>query len=289
MGYGVSFGAVSVLNAIPAGIGATVGIDLKTEAVFEQEGNGKITGTEKTRPDYRNLLMLCVEAAYRIAEKKEPENWTLSLTSEIPPSKGLKSSSSVCNAVMFSVLDELGHHTDELTVLKAGVDCARRGGVTVTGAFDDACGCHFGGYVMTDNEKDEILFLKDFPECDVVLHVPPYVSERDPDLLKTIATEQSEAVALAETDPFAALTLNGKLVAKALGINNGIAETSLRYGALAAGISGSGPATAILLERNTAESFIERTGLRSTIVAKTRKRYETKRYHGEMLNHVSVG
>lgn len=289
MGYGVSFGAVSVLNAIPTGIGATIGIDLKTEAVFETGGNGKITGTEKTRPGYRKLLTLCVEAAYRIAGEPEPDNWTLSLTSEIPPSKGLKSSSSVCNAVIFSVLDELDVCVDELTVLKAGVDCARRGGVTVTGAFDDACGCHFGGYVMTDNRKDEILFLKDFPECDVVLHVPPYVSERNPDLLKAIAAEQAEAVALAETDPFAALTLNGKLVAKALGINNGVAETSLRYGALAAGISGSGPATAVLLEKDTAENFMKKTGLRSTIVTKTRKPYETKRYHKEMRDRVPVG
>lgn len=277
MGYGVSFGAVSVLNAVPTGIGATIGIDLKTEALFERKGNGRTAGTEKTNPGFFELLEICVSAAYRIAGEKEPENWTLSVTSEIPPSAGLKSSSSVCNAVILSVLDELNFRTDPITFLKAGTECARRAGVSVTGAFDDACGCHFGGYVMTDNGSNEIIFLRDFPEYDVVIRVPPRTAERNPELLRAAAAGQAKALALAETDPFEALTLNGRFVAETLGLDNRFAENALRHGALAAGISGFGPATAVILEKDTAESFMKETESKDVIVTKTRKLCESEK------------
>ena len=67
------------------------------------------------------------------------------------------------------------------------------------------------------------------------------------------------------------MTLNGRIIAKASGIDNSVAEMAMKAGALAAGISGSGPSTAILLEYNGTEKFLKQTGLENVIVTKTRK------------------
>ena len=42
-GHGVSYGAISVMNAIPCGIGATIGIELRTEVDFAPADSTRIT------------------------------------------------------------------------------------------------------------------------------------------------------------------------------------------------------------------------------------------------------
>ena len=55
-----------------------------------------------------------------------------------------------------------------------GVEAAFDAKVTVTGAFDDACASYFGGVVVTDNLKREM--IKQMPlteDLTVLFHVPP--------------------------------------------------------------------------------------------------------------------
>lgn len=53
-GTGISHGAISVMNAIPFGVGATIGIDLKTEAVFDSDN--KVTIDLIDRPGLSTKL-----------------------------------------------------------------------------------------------------------------------------------------------------------------------------------------------------------------------------------------
>jgi shikimate kinase len=127
---------------------------------------------------------------------------------------------------------------------------------------------------MTDNYTDSIIFLENIPKYDVVLHIPDLkIRKEGIDLgpLRKAAIAQREAIALAKTDPMAAMTLNGRIIAEASGLDNSIAEMSLKAGALGAGISGSGPSTAIVLKHGTAKAFLKNTGLNDVIVTETRR------------------
>ncbi len=273
MGIGISWGAISVINAMPCGIGAVIGTELTTRSEFVPEGNDKTVEIVNDSSEPTLLAELCVSAAYSEAGIDEPDGWHLRTISEIPPSRGLKSSSSAANSILSAVFNELEHSIDALTMIKIGVDCAKRAGVTRTGSFDDACGCHFGGFTITNNTDTEVILMEDFPLHDVILHIPDVKirkSSLNMDALTAIADRQRGVIKLSETDPLGALTKNGRLIAKASGLDNSVAENALKVGALAAGITGSGPATAIVVESGKAKDFVEATGLDNVIITKTR-------------------
>lgn len=274
MGKGVSWGALSVINAMPGGVGAVIGTELITESKFIPGDNFRTVDIINDRSEPTLLAELCISASYEMAGMNEPEGWRLITSSEMPPSKGLKSSSSACNAIISAVFDEIGFFTDPLTIIKLGVKCAKRAKVTRTGSFDDACGCHYGGFIMTDNNTDSIMFMRDVPKYDVVIHIPEQKIRKeslDMEPLKRVAAEQRKIIELSKTDFLSAITLNGRIIAKASGLDNKVADMAMEAGALAAGISGSGPSTAILLEYGGAEKFLKHTGLKNVIITETRK------------------
>ena len=273
IGKGSSFGAITVINAMPCGIGSTIGITLRTDAVFTPTGQTKDVGIRNDPSENKDMARICVAEAYKAMGMEEPEGWLLNISSEIPISRGLKSSSSACNAIISSVLRAERFDMDVIDRIKLGVECARKAKVTVTGAFDDACGCELGGLVITDNRKDEILFLDDIDEFDVLIYAPKNKIKKTGlplEKLRSKASDFEKLIELAQKDPFKAMTMNGRMIASISEINNNIAEIALENGALGAGVSGSGPAIAIILERGDAESFVERSGLIGLISARTR-------------------
>ena len=132
-GTGHSHGAITVINAIPCGIGATIGIDLATDATFEVGGGSRTVEIAGEPDEDGTLARTCVSAVYATAGIDEPDGWTLRIESEIPISRGLKSSSAACNAVIRAVADELGLEAEPVDMIRLGVQCAREAGVTVTG------------------------------------------------------------------------------------------------------------------------------------------------------------
>jgi shikimate kinase len=172
MGQGRSHGAITVINAMPCGIGSTIGVSLRTTAIFTPTGETKDVGISNDPSENKDMARICVSEAYNKMGIEEPEGWLLNISSDIPISRGLKSSSSACNAIISSVLDSERFDMDVIERIKLGVNCARKANVTVTGSFDDACGCELGGIVMTDNTKDEIIFREDMDDHDVLLYVP---------------------------------------------------------------------------------------------------------------------
>ena len=274
LGKGISFGAITVINAMPCGIGSTIGITLRTTAVFNPTGQTKDVGIKNDPSENKNMARICVAETYKRMGIEEPEGWLLNIFSDIPISRGLKSSSSACNAIVSSVMSAERFDMDIIDRIKLGVNCARKAGVTVTGSFDDACGCELGGFIMTDNINDEIIFHDNIGEFDVLLYAPKQKIRKTGlplDNLKKIAPEMEKIILEARTDPFAALTKNGKLIASASGIDDTVADIAMENGALAAGVSGSGPAVAIVLEKGDSEDFIKRSGLIGLIGARTKR------------------
>lgn len=268
-GYGISFGAISVLNAIPCGIGSTIGIKLRTEAFYEESDHIEITLED--RPGMSDLLArTCV---IRTLNELNIENrgYRLTVRSEIPPSVGLKSSSSVCNAIITAVLNAYSVVWEDIDIVRLGVECAKECNVTVTGAFDDACGCMFGGLVVTNNNENVIISKKSIPKYDVVICIPDQRITKDKVDVQRYRRFSDEFISLAtkiDKDYLDVMTKNGRIVGSITGFDN-ISEEAITMGAAAAGVSGTGPATAILVEHGKGKEFAEKLEC-DTIVTETR-------------------
>lgn len=250
-GLGVSHGAVSVMNAIPCGIGSTIGISLRTEARIESS-EGQIVSLVDRPKVGPTLAETCVRRTREAIDQDTAEGYHLEIVTDIPPSMGLKSSSSVCNAVISAVLDAYGEKMDPLDIIRLGVRCAKECKVTITGAFDDACGCGLGGLVVTDNTKDELLLRKEIPEYDVIICVPDETipkSKVPVDRYRGLSDVYSEMVPRIEDDYLNVMTENGRYVEGIIDRPSGHARKALEEGALAAGITGTGPATAIIAKK----------------------------------------
>lgn len=269
-GRGVSHGCVSVMNGIVSGIGAVIGIALKTEAVYAERGKTQTVSIEGSEEVDGTLAGICVRRTLERIGADLYAGYDLSISSEIPPSRGLKSSSSVCNAVIYAVLAHHGVSADAMDVVKLGVECAKEAKVTVTGSFDDACGCELGGFIVTDNYRNEILRREPFGRYDVVLCVPENTKVRTPpEKYRAAAAEMEGIRRVCETDPLKAMTMNGRLIARVTGVSEELIDEALAHGALAAGISGTGPAVAAIAERGRGAEIA--AGLRCrTIVTETR-------------------
>lgn len=274
IGQGRSHGAITIINAMPCGIGATLGVALTTKAVIDPSGDRKYVRIANDPSENTEMARICVSETYKAIGRTEPEGWVLNVTSEIPISRGLKSSSSACNAIISAVLDCERESMHPLNRIRLGVECARKANVTVTGSFDDACGCEAGGFIITDNRTDTVLDHQDIGDYDVVIHVPrEKIRKTDVPLekLKGISSEMEKLVEIAKNNPFTAMTENGRLIASVSGIDNTLAEFAMENGALAAGVSGSGPAIAIILEEGTGEDFVRDIGLTGAIMTRVRR------------------
>lgn len=274
-GRGRSHGSITVINAMPCGIGATIGVGLETRAVFSEDGDARTVKINNDVSEDTSMAGICVRRAYESAGIPEPGSWTLETDSQIPVSRGLKSSSCACNAILRAVFSHLGVDMDPVDLIRLGVGCAREAKVTVTGSFDDACGCGLGGLVMTDNRRDEIIDRRDVDEYDVVIHVPAFKIRKTGlplDRLHEVAPLIREAIDITMSDPFKAMTMNGRIISEASGVDNGIAEKAMDMGAMGAGMSGSGPAVAIVVAKGDGRRFAEDMGMKpeETILTETR-------------------
>ncbi len=275
IGKGSSHGSITVINAMPCGIGATIGVDLNTTATFEETDGRKSVTIVNDASEDKNMARICVSRAYEYANMDESDGWNLVTDSEIPVSRGLKSSSCACNAILRAVFSTIGVEIDPVDLIRLGVECAREAKVTVTGSFDDACGCGLGGLVMTDNRRDEILARTDIGDYDVVIHVPRFKIRKTGlplDRLQAVAPRIQEAIDIAMEEPFKAMTMNGRIISEASDMDNSLAERAIGMGALGAGMSGSGPAVAIVVAKGDGKRFATDMGMdpEETILTRTR-------------------
>jgi len=242
-------GAATIVNAIATGKGAAFGISLETDAVVElRPGDGPIILRESNEsPD---LPVGCVRAVISRTIKKGVEG-EVRIRSEIPVSRGLKSSSAVSNAVVLAAARAVGSDLPDMDVLLMGIDESMKAGVTITGAFDDASACFLGGVVVTNNRSFTILNRGNLdPDLEVLIHVPTRritkASLKNTDF-SPIREKIESAVDLAMKGEYLkAMEINSKAYAKVLDVPEDAAELARRHGALAAGISGTGPATVAL-------------------------------------------
>ena len=255
-GSAVSRGAVTIVNAIATGRGAALGVSLETLAHVDLEP-GEGTLEVDCPADGVGLVTGCIEAVARRAGVG-PVRGTAVLRSDIPISRGLKSSSAASNASTLAAARALDVDLSDDELLGIAVDESIKAGVTVTGAFDDASACLLGGVVVTDNSARRILGRDKIDEdLLAIIHVPERrISKGSVDRIRfakeALGFEKALSSALSG-DYRTAMELNSKATARALDLSDMLADAARREGAYAAGITGTGPATVILCRRSHRE------------------------------------
>ncbi len=241
-------GAATIVNAIPTGRGAAFGITLEIDAevrILDAPGFS-LRGPEEGA----SLAEGCVRTALERAGA-EGRGAEVRVESEIPASRGLKSSSAFSNAVVLATFRAAGVEAADDLVLGIAIDESLKAGVTITGAFDDAAACYLGGAVVTDNRERRVIGRGTVdPSLAVVVHVPERritkASVKGVDF-GPVRPMVEEALELALAGEYAkAMELNSRACSEALGLDEDVAEFARANGAVASGLSGTGPATVSL-------------------------------------------
>jgi shikimate kinase len=178
---------------------------------------------------------------------------TVVTRSEIPMASGLKSSSAAANATVIATLDAIGESMAPLDIVNLGVEAAKEAGVTVTGAFDDACASFFGGLVVTDNSNNTLLARVNRKDKVLILVPDRQVFSSKTDVLhsRVIAPWVDMAYDLALAGDYEkAMTLNGLLYCGALGFDTKPLILALDCGIKGVSLSGTGPSYVALLGNN---------------------------------------
>jgi len=258
-GKAVAYGAITVINAISCGFGAALGIGLKTEASVKlTDRPGRIEG--RILSDLEENPILIEKVVSRVLNRfnvQDEHGAYVETRSDIPIARGLKSSSAAANAIALATFSALDNEVDDSTVVNLGVDAAIDAKVTITGAFDDACASYFGGLVVTDNYQRKILKRFNVEDYSVLIHVPPkkaYTATSNVERMKLIAREVKTVHNLAVSGKYwQAMTINGILYSSVLGHDPSITLDALSAGAIAAGLSGKGPAVAAVVSKDYLE------------------------------------
>lgn len=239
------FGAGTIVNAIATGRGAAFGLALRATATAESMPRGHGIRVHVPAEAEPALAESCVRRVLRRSRRKA--GLEVTVDSEIPISRGLKSSSAVANAVTLASARGLGLELEPNQIITIGVDAALEAGVTITGAFDDACASFYGGVAVTDNQARRLLRADRLPEGLVVVVQVPRRSVSKRSLagkdFSSIRERVEEAFQLAmRGDYFHAIEKNSAAYARILEVDETPAVQARAAGAMAAGITGAGPA-----------------------------------------------
>jgi len=244
-------GAVSLVNAISNQKGATLGIGLKVEATIETSPGKGISIQSENKSLSSRLINKTVE---KIVSKKDLDQnkITIILDSEIPTGYGLKSSSAISSAVALACAKIFKPKLTDQQILVAGVDASIESKISITGAYDDACSCYYGGFNVTDNaKKKRIQFEKGPSNLVVIIFIPKNRKRENLKKLKILSSVFKNAWELAKKSRYwEAMIINGLATASILNSESKIITDLIEKGALGASVSGNGPSIAAITKKD---------------------------------------
>jgi len=244
-------GAVSIVSAIANKKGATLGIELKVEVTIEtSEGKGIEIQSENKSLSSR-LINKTIE---KIVSKKDLEKNKILVTinSEIPTGYGLKSSSAISSAIALACAKIFKPKLTDKQILVAGVDASIESKVSITGAYDDACSCYYGGFNVTDNGKRKREHFERIPSnLIVIIFIPKNRKRGNLKKLKILSSIFNNSWELAKEKKYwESMTINGLATSAILNSDPKIIVDLIEKGALAASVSGNGPSIAAIVKKD---------------------------------------
>jgi shikimate kinase len=246
----IMHGAVSIVNAIATGKGATLGISLNVEANIQAIPGTGIFFENKESSLSSRLIKAVIEKAVPKTDLEKNKIRVL-VRSEIPSGYGLKSSSAISSVVSLACAKLFRPKITDLEVLKYGVEASIQTKVSITGAFDDACACYFGGFVVTDNTNLRIVKSEKAPEDLVaIIFIPRSRKRGNVKRLKILDGVFFQAWTLASnSDYWNAMMLNGLATSTILNSDPRILTDLVESGALGASVSGNGPSIVAIAKK----------------------------------------
>jgi shikimate kinase len=273
-GIGIVHSAITVVSALPAGKGVTIGIDLPCKVscdLIERNSSGPSILVTHGVEDPHHLIETCVKHSLESAARKlkDSEALKINIDSKIPVAQGLKSSSAVSVAVVIAVLKIFSGKPDPLTVLQISSRASKASGASLTGAIDDAAACLLGGLVFSDNLQFRLLKHARVPASAgsfVKVLVPKnerkLTSSVDRSVYKKFHDESREAFRYASEGEIAqSMLLNSIIQCVSLGYSIRPIVSALEEQATAAGISGKGPAISALCRSSRVADRVTRKWL----------------------------
>ena len=268
-------GAVSIVNAIATGRGSTLGISLPIEVLIESvPGRGIVFDNKEANLSARLIRSVIETAVPR--QDLERNKLRVVVSTQIPSGYGLKSSSAISSAISLACAKIFKPGAGDIEILRDGVVASIKSKVSITGAFDDACGCYFGGFVVTDNTNIKIIRAEPAPEdMSAVIFIPRSRKRGNVKKLKILHNVFSQAWNLASnSDYWNAMILNGLATSSILGSDPEVISDLMESGALGASVSGNGPSIAAVAKNdrvgNVKKVFSSLEG--STIVSQINNR-----------------
>tara|TARA_Y100000590_G_scaffold345377_1_gene395073 strand:- start:2051 stop:2905 length:855 start_codon:yes stop_codon:yes gene_type:complete len=244
------YGAVSIVNAIATGKGATLGIDTFVETTLTKKEGSGVHITSENKSISSKLINKIIE---NMIPKKKLENVRLELDfkSNIPTGYGLKSSSAISSAVILACGKAFGKNVTDENVLKIGAKTSIETKVSITGAYDDACACYFGGFNVTDNLKMKLIHREIAPnDLQAIIFLPKSRKRGNLKKLKEFSMAFNKAWELANnSDYWNSAILNGIATTSILNSEPKLIMQLMECGANCATISGNGPSIMAITDK----------------------------------------
>ena len=202
----------------------------------------------------------------KILEKTRLE---LDFKSDIPTGYGLKSSSAISTAVVLACTKAFKKEITDEEILKIGAKTSIEAKVSITGAYDDACACYFGGFNVTDNLKMQLVQREIAPkELQAVVFLPKSRKRGNLKKLKNFKNAFNSSWELAKkSDYWNAAILNGIATTTILNSEPNLIMKLMEKGAICTTISGNGPSImAITDKKNKSRVEKEFSGLEGRIM-----------------------
>lgn len=267
-------GSATIINAIATGCGSAFGIQLYVTAEVELKGSDRSVKCSSDLNIDTTLMDICVDMVLdRFKDQYGLELETgisVKTSSTLPVASGLSSSSATSNAVIMATvkalmdeyeLEDNSKSFSDMEMLNMGIDASLKAGVTITGAFDDASASFFGGFTITNNVERKILKMDSMKEQHILVYMPNITSptaHSDVRRMKLIAPQVELAFQEALKGNLSnAMTLNGLLYCASLGFNPKMALDAIDAGAVASGLSGTGPSFVALAPDDAVDDIVD--------------------------------
>ena len=257
LGRGSANGAISILHALGIGKGCSIGIQLSTEVLLLEN---RVLVEED-----RNGILDAVESCWRSEGLPLPNEVGWKVESNIPIGQGLKSSSALACAAIRAANSYCWTGLSDFDIADIAVKSQRLSKCTITGSMDDTMASLSPGWKLVDPTlaaSESVIFQGKIDQSLVV--ILGLRGSRKAEISKNSFYNQERLfqrslASLMNGSPMDALSSNGMAVAaatddfEALRISN----ICIASGAIAAGISGSGPAMAIVCYQSYLDTLEE--------------------------------
>ena len=257
LGRGSANGGVSVLHAAGLGKGCSIGIELSAE-VSLVAGEAEVSSDEHGILD--SVMAVWIESGY-----PQPGDTGWRVSSEVPIGQGLKSSAALACAAAMALNEASWTALSDFDIVDIAVAAQRRAGCTITGSMDDAWAATSPGWKLVDpiqSSRDSVLLEGDIDEGLTVLIA--LRGSRSAEVQSDSFSNQRKIferamASLSSGSVLSAMSANGMAVAAATGDDEAlrICNSVIARGAIAAGVSGSGPAIAIVCYEQGVEQLTD--------------------------------